>query len=189
MKIVTFKYRVLNIIYSGGVRLKKIMVLVLLSMMALASCQQNPSVSEEIFIIEPQRVDCMGLVPQKCLVVNGEYLYGSIQDFSFEEGYLYEVKVKKRENQDPPQDASKYSYELIEILSKTPEVTIPAPTEEEPPAKLPKPKISNIPPNCEYWFDGCNKCSVEEGRLQICTKQYCSPEQMEQPRCLRFKDN
>ena len=30
-----------------------------------------------------------------------------------------------------------------------------------------------IPDNCLTWNDGCNTCSVNEGKLALCTEMYC----------------
>lgn len=31
----------------------------------------------------------------------------------------------------------------------------------------------NIPINCISWFDGCNTCSVLNGKINMCTMKYC----------------
>ena len=43
---------------------------------------------------------------------------------------------------------------------------------------------SNIPPDCDIWFDGCNSCLVDENEINICTELICSENKDE--RCLRF---
>ena len=77
--------------------------------------------TEETFSIQSELKDCVGVGPQKCMVVNGNYFYDSIEGFEYEEGYNYEIKVNKElvEGQ-TPQDTSKYNYILIEVISKTP---------------------------------------------------------------------
>ena len=37
--------------------------------------------------IGPDLVDCVGVVPQKCMVVNGTLFYDSIDSFNYKEGY------------------------------------------------------------------------------------------------------
>ena len=39
--------------------------------------------------------------------------------------------------------------------------------------------------NCESYFDGCNTCFVKDGIVGGCTRMYCSPEMMEEPKCLK----
>lgn len=56
--------------------------------------------------------------------------------------------------------------ELVETVSKTPAV----------------------PENCKSWFDGCNNCIVGEGGLLGCTRMFCPPEAMEEPKCLEFEE-
>lgn len=74
--------------------------------------------------VASQKVDCMGVAPQKCLQIresssqNWENFYGNIQNFDYQEGYHYKVKVQVTERENPPQDASALVYTLVEILSK-----------------------------------------------------------------------
>ncbi|PLW79391.1 hypothetical protein C0585_08175 [Candidatus Woesearchaeota archaeon] len=73
----------------------------------------------EIFKIESELKDCVGVAPQKCMVVNGKFFYDQIEGFDFEEGYTYELKVEKIEKSEPiPADANKYRYVLVEVVSK-----------------------------------------------------------------------
>ncbi len=70
--------------------------------------------------VGPEKVDCVGVGPMKCLIVNGSMFYDRINGFQYEEGYQYELLVERREK-DPaqtPADASRYSYELLQIKSQ-----------------------------------------------------------------------
>ncbi len=73
--------------------------------------------------VGPRLLDCVGVGPRKCLEVDGQFFYESINGFKHEEGYTYRLKIERYEaypgEEEPPQDASKYGYRLIEILSKT----------------------------------------------------------------------
>lgn len=86
----------------------------------LSSCNNT----YKTLFVAPQKVDCMGAAPQKCLQIresadqNWENFYGNIQNFDYQEGYNYKVKVQVTELENPPQDASSLVYTLIEILSK-----------------------------------------------------------------------
>jgi len=75
---------------------------------------------EETFTIGAERVDCVGVAPQKCLIVNGEYFYDDIKGFEYEEGYEYILTVNKEKAFDGevPADASIYKYTLVEVVSK-----------------------------------------------------------------------
>ena len=33
--------------------------------------------------------------------------------------------------------------------------------------------MTEIPQDCTSWFDGCNTCSVNNGKLEACTLMYC----------------
>ena len=73
--------------------------------------------------VGPKLLDCVGLGPRKCLEVNGRFFYEGIDEFKHEEGYTYRLKIEQYDafpgQKDPPQDASRYGYRLIEVISKT----------------------------------------------------------------------
>lgn len=73
--------------------------------------------------VGPELLDCVGVGPRKCLVVDGEFFYEGIDGFKYEEGNTYRLKIERYDafpgQQEPPQDASRYGYRLIQVLSKT----------------------------------------------------------------------
>jgi hypothetical protein len=40
--------------------------------------------------------------------------------------------------------------------------------------------------DCLVWFDGCNTCTVENGRIHMCTEQECT--EFAEPKCLEYKE-
>jgi len=40
--------------------------------------------------------------------------------------------------------------------------------------------------NCLSWFDGCNTCTVENGRIHMCTEQECTV--YSEPKCLEYNE-
>ncbi len=82
--------------------------------------------SEKTFYIGAEQADCVGVAPQKCLLVKedpaGDYqfFYSNIVGFEWEAGFEYELRVRVTEVENPPADASSLSYELIEVVNKTP---------------------------------------------------------------------
>ena len=50
---------------------------------------------------------------------NWNNMYSSIKGFTYDKGFVYDLKVRKISIQDPPQDASSIRYELLEMISKT----------------------------------------------------------------------
>lgn len=42
-----------------------------------------------------------------------------------------------------------------------------------------------IPDNCLTWNDGCNTCSVSDGKLALCTEMYCFSQQT--PNCMVYE--
>jgi len=39
--------------------------------------------------------------------------------------------------------------------------------------KFKKEENSTIPENCTSWFDGCNNCIANDGKITACTKKFC----------------
>ena len=49
-----------------------------------------------------------------------------------------------------------------------------------------QPEEVKIPENCTTWFDGCNNCTVKDGKAEACTLIYC--EKNAEPKCTQFKE-
>jgi len=49
---------------------------------------------------------------------------------------------------------------------------------------------SVIPEDCVTWFDGCNTCAVssDPGGPMACTLMACGEDQMQEPKCLKYKE-
>ena len=45
--------------------------------------------------VGPDLVDCVGVAPQKCLVVDGSLFYDGIDSFNYSEGYTWRLKVER----------------------------------------------------------------------------------------------
>lgn len=71
--------------------------------------------------VGPELEDCVGSAPMRCLVVNGDLFYDDIEGFEHEAGYRYRLRMERYDRwqgQEPPADASKYGYRLIEVVEK-----------------------------------------------------------------------
>ena len=104
--------------------LSRIAVFALALALVSGACSIGVSQSEVLEVeVGPDLVDCVGVGPMKCMVVDGSFFYSQIEGFGHEEGYVYRLRIEKYEaypGREPPQDASKYDYRLIEVISKTP---------------------------------------------------------------------
>lgn len=73
--------------------------------------------------VGPQLESCVGSYPMMCMVVDGDLFYDDIEGFTFEAGYEYELRIERYDRwpdtDEPPQDAGKYGYRLIEVIQKT----------------------------------------------------------------------
>lgn len=91
----------------------------------ITSCENNEISSiEKTLVIASQKVNCVGLITQKCLLVkesnsqNWTYFYDNIFGFNYEEGFEYVIIVSEKEIDNPPQDASSIKTSLVKIISK-----------------------------------------------------------------------
>ena len=72
--------------------------------------------------VGPELVECTGVAPQQCLQVredpNADYelFYNSIEGFTFEPGYEYELLVRVDTVANPPADGSSLQYTLVEVV-------------------------------------------------------------------------
>lgn len=101
---------------------------------AIAGCVSTPENSEEpvpdaelvTLFVGPEKVDCVGVAPQKCLQIryspdeDYQLFYSPIEGFEHEPGYDYELLVQKTPIENPPADASSIQWTLVEIVSQTP---------------------------------------------------------------------
>lgn len=84
----------------------------------------NNSSTVSTLYIDSELIDCMGLVPQKCMLIredpesNWEFFYDKIEGFDYQLGYDYKIKVVITEIQNPPADTSSLKYTLVEVLEK-----------------------------------------------------------------------
>lgn len=75
--------------------------------------------------IGPEQLDCVGLVPQTCLLVSTsetgepELFYDSIEGFDPQPGTSYVVDASVEQIDNPPADASSVKYTLIKIIEES----------------------------------------------------------------------
>lgn len=107
--------------------------LLLAGVSLLAGCDQtnsktdsahNKVTQEKVMMtieVGPEKVDCVGVAPMKCLVVDGALFYDHITGFEFKAGYEYTLQVEKTQrftSENAPADPSLYQYRLIKELEK-----------------------------------------------------------------------
>ncbi len=73
--------------------------------------------------VGPARRECYGPFRRMCLIVDGGFFYNEIEGFNHEAGYEYHLRIERYDafpgEKEPPQDAGRYGYRLLEVLSKT----------------------------------------------------------------------
>lgn len=79
---------------------------------------------EKTVYVGPYLEDCVGIAPQKCMLVKedlkGDWtlFYDSIEGFDYEEGFEYELLVREEKIQNPPADASSIRWTLVKVVSQ-----------------------------------------------------------------------
>jgi heat shock protein HslJ len=99
------------------------------SLIRILNKQPVPIASEgelKTIYVGPELVDCVGVAPQKCMLVKenpeDDYtlFYDQIEGFDYEEGYEYELVILEEQVEDPPADASSIKWTLVSVESKQP---------------------------------------------------------------------
>ena len=76
-----------------------------------------------VVTVGPTLAKCYGVGVQSCMVVDGAFFYDGIGGFEYEAGFNYRLRIGKYDpwnGGEPPQDAGRYAYRLLEQLEKTP---------------------------------------------------------------------
>lgn len=106
----------------------------LLSVMAvgavLAACASTPQ-NQVVLKVASSQADCIGVAPQKCLLVqevvdekvaaNGdwEFFYSNIEGFDYESGFEYTLLIDKVNREHVAADQSSVIYNLVKVVDKT----------------------------------------------------------------------
>lgn len=96
-----------------------------------SACQSTPKGTEKTLYVGPQLVDCQGVGPMKCMQVREDpseewrLFYDAIDGFTYEEGFIYTLRVLETKVENPPADGSALRWQLLELVAK----------EEAPPPK------------------------------------------------------
>ena len=101
-----------------------------------------------VFIIERDLVDCVGVGPRKCLVVNGGFFYTEVTGFQHTKGDLEKIEVKildRSAEREGLMDVGTHEYVFLKELDRITK------SEDPSPEKL-----------CEFyngqWDDNQKKC-------------------------------
>lgn len=109
--------------------MKIIILLLNLTLLAVAACQSESEDETVTWWINSAKVDCTGVGPMTCFQIQKgkqieagkwEFFYSNIEGFAYEPGNIYQVKIEVNKRPEPiPADASSLTYKLLEIISKT----------------------------------------------------------------------
>lgn len=111
---------------------RRLAVLATLTLPALAAgCDvTGPSAEEEfVLYVAPYTVPCTGVAQQQCMLTRRspaaawEYFYGGIENFTYEPGFDWTLRVRTRAIPNPPADGSSVEYRLLHVVGKAPAAT------------------------------------------------------------------
>lgn len=95
----------------------------------LAACAST-SQNQVLLKVASAQVDCIGVAPQKCLlvqevedvqtVVNPDwaFFYSNIEGFDYEPGYEYTLRIDKVHRDQVAADQSSIIYRLVDVVDK-----------------------------------------------------------------------
>lgn len=104
--------------------MKKQIFAAIFAVALLSSCKEKQNY--ETWVIASDQADCVGVAPQKCLLVkrageqNWQFFYDGIDDFTYEPGYEYTIHVRPENRNDLHQaaDRSTIRYKLVKQVDK-----------------------------------------------------------------------
>lgn len=107
--------------------MKRIIYLILtIAFLACTSSTENEI--ENIYWVNSTKVACVGVGPMSCLQtqksdtlnLNADWnlFYSQIEGFIYEPGFIYKLKIKETQIENPPADASSIKYTLVDTLEK-----------------------------------------------------------------------
>ena len=84
--------------------------------------RDRPTSQGQLATVGPARKECYGPFLRMCLVVDGKFFYEEIDGFEHQPGYEYRLRIERYDafpgQKEPPQDAGRYGYRLLEVISK-----------------------------------------------------------------------
>jgi len=115
---------------SNTQRLSLLALAVLVALSVSSAGAQAPAT--KTLWVAHYRADCVGVGPQRCLLVKEEQyspwqlFYGRIEGFDYVEGYGYELRVVEEKIDNPPADGSAIRVKLVEIIGRYDSMDAPA---------------------------------------------------------------
>ena len=102
---------------------KQLRLLEVFSQHYVGDAKLNPG--DVVLEVAPVKVDCVGMVPMKCLQVREvggawQNFYAPIEGFDWVEGSRYRLQVNISHVANPPADGSSLRYQLVRVLDKMP---------------------------------------------------------------------
>ena len=156
--------------------MKYAIILLITSLVVLSACAvtpetpttpqvETPNSGDEEFMTVQFTVEgtqeCVGVAPQTCLVTSDGLFYESIEGFSYEQGYTYQIVVEKIPRDPVPQDANAHQFVLVEILSQE-EKPFSCTTEEQAATVCTEQYAPVCGENGETYSNDCFACASGE---------------------------
>jgi len=131
----------------------------------------------KILYVDSNLVDCVGVGPQKCMLVredvnsDWQMFYDQIQGFDYQEGTQYKIEVMITDVKNPPADSSSLKYTLVTVLDALIDNCGLKPDAGLCKAYMPKYYFDGTSNSCqEFIWGGCNGIVPFE-TMESCTQQ------------------
>lgn len=99
--------------------------LLLVVLTTMSGCKKDDLTPGVISMrVADHRQDCVRVGPWKCLLVKTDgdtdwtLFYDGIEGFAYEEGFDYQLLVRREKIDNPPADGSSIRYTLVEVVEK-----------------------------------------------------------------------
>lgn len=105
--------------------MKRLLLLSAGALLLTACASSVPAKNQVTLIVASAQTDCVGVVPQKCLLVKEDasenawqYFYSNIEGFEYQPGYEYTLKIEKIAREQVAMDQSSIIYRLVRVEQK-----------------------------------------------------------------------
>jgi len=103
----------------------KSVLLVFTLSVVMVSCSKKA----EVITVASEQADCVGVAPQKCLLIktsdnnDWEYLYSGIEGFNYEPGFEYVIEIRREKVENPAADQSSEKLIFVREVTKDKKVS------------------------------------------------------------------
>ncbi|HEX3159403.1 MAG TPA: DUF4377 domain-containing protein [Gemmatimonadaceae bacterium] len=107
---------------------RRLLRLAALTLVLGGACRSSTEPAERVLTLHVAAAlaPCTAVAPRECMQVRErpdlpwELFYDTIDGFTYEPGYQYQLRVARRTVPNPPQDVTGLAWRLLAVVEKTP---------------------------------------------------------------------